>query len=57
VLYKAPASYRLGIYINPNRAKAYNFGGKLEPKVDLFDGVNYKFNFFRTRVSDNWHLV
>ncbi|MBB2146328.1 hypothetical protein GM921_12575 [Pedobacter sp. LMG 31464] len=53
-VYKAPASYRLGIYINPNRAKAYNFGGNItRTKVDLFDGVNYNFYFFQNfRVSD-----
>ncbi|MFD0940276.1 DUF5916 domain-containing protein [Pedobacter boryungensis] len=53
-IYKAPGRYRLGIYINPNRAKAYNFGGNVtRTKVDLFDGVNYNFYFFQNlRVSD-----
>lgn len=53
-VYKAPASYRLGIFINPNRAKAYNFGGNVRwQKISLMDGVLYNFYFFQNlRVND-----
>jgi len=57
-LYKAPASYRLGLYINPNRAKAYNFGGNItREKMNLMDGVRYNFYFFQNlRLSDRLAL-
>lgn len=53
-VFKAPESYRLGIYVNPNRAKAYNFGGNVTRiKKTLFDGVGYNYYFFQNlRVSD-----
>jgi len=53
-LYKAPGSYRLAVFVNPNRAKAYNFGGNVSrEKRDLMDGVSYNFYFFQNlRVSD-----
>lgn len=53
-VYKVPESYRLALRINPNRAKAYNFGGNISrEKKALFDGVSYNFYFFQNlRVSD-----
>ncbi|SFH09449.1 DUF5916 domain-containing protein [Pedobacter insulae] len=53
-VYKAPSSYRVAVYVNPNRTKAYNFGGNIvREKRDLMDGVSYNFYFFQNlRVSD-----
>lgn len=53
-IYKAPESYRIGIYVNPNRAKAYNFGGNItRVKKAMFNGVSYNFYLFQNfRVSD-----
>lgn len=53
-VYKAPESYRVAIYVNPNRAKAYNFGGNIWlTKKAMFNGVAYNFYFFQNlRVSD-----
>ncbi|WP_432711993.1 DUF5916 domain-containing protein [Pedobacter sp.] len=53
-LYKTPASYGATLYVNPNRAKAYNFGGNIGfSKQDLFDGKTYYFYFFQNlRFSD-----
>ena len=53
-VYKAPESYRWAIFINPNRAKAYNFGGNVQrTKKAMFNGEEYNFYFFQNyRVSD-----
>lgn len=53
-VFKTPESYRIGININPNRAKAYNFGGNISRvKKTLFNGVGYNFYLFQNfRVSD-----
>lgn len=53
-VFKTPESYRIGINVNPNRAKAYNFGGNISRvKKTLFDGVGYNFYLFQNfRVSD-----
>jgi len=53
-VFKAPASQRLAIYINPNRAKAYNFGGNIvRVKKAMFNGETYNFYLFQNfRVSD-----
>lgn len=53
-VYKAPESYRLAIYVNPNRAKPYNFGGNIvRIKKDMFDGQGYNFYFFQNfRLND-----
>ncbi len=53
-VFKAPASHRLAIYINPNRAKAYNFGGNIvRVKKEMFNGETYNFYLFQNfRVSD-----
>jgi len=57
-VFKAPESYRLAIYVNPNRAKAYNFGGNVARiKKSMFDGVGYNFYFFQNlRLSDKLAL-
>jgi hypothetical protein len=54
MVYKAPESYRIGININPNRAKAYNIGGNVvRIKRAMFDGVGYNFYLYQNyRVSD-----
>lgn len=53
-VFKTPESYRIGININPNRAKAYNFGGNISRiKKTLFDGLGYNFYLFQNfRASD-----
>ncbi|WP_113651329.1 DUF5916 domain-containing protein [Pedobacter namyangjuensis] len=53
-VYRAPESFRLAIYVNPNRAKAYNFGGNIRmTKVAMFNGKNYNFYLFQNlRVND-----
>lgn len=53
-VFKAPGSYRIGVYVNPNRAKAYNFGGNItRTKRTMFNGENYNFYFFQNlRLSD-----
>lgn len=53
-VFKAPASYRTAIFINPNRAKAYNFGGNVSRvSRSLFNGESYNFYFFQNfRVND-----
>jgi hypothetical protein len=57
-VFKAPESYRLAIYVNPNRAKAYNFGGNVvRIKKSMLDGVGYNFYFFQNlRLSDKLAL-
>ncbi|RNL50563.1 DUF5916 domain-containing protein [Pedobacter jejuensis] len=53
-VYKAPESFGIGLYINPNRAKAYNFGGNIRyQEQELFKGKSYNFYFFQNlRVND-----
>lgn len=53
-VFRAPASHRLAIYVNPNRAKAYNFGGNVvRIKKSIFNGEQYNFYLFQNyRVSD-----
>ena len=57
-VYKAPESHRLAIYVNPNRAKAYNLGGNIvRTKKELFGGVGYNFYLFQNlRLSDKFAL-
>lgn len=57
-VFRAPESYRLAIYVNPNRAKAYNFGGNVvRIKRALMDGVGYNFYFFQNlRLNDKLAL-
>lgn len=53
-IYKAPESFGLGLYINPNRAKAYNFGGNIRyQEQQLFKGRSYNFYLFQNlRLND-----
>lgn len=53
-IYKAPESFALALYINPNRAKAYNFGGNVRyQEQQLFKGKSYNFYFFQNlRLND-----
>jgi hypothetical protein len=53
-VFKTPEAYRLAIYVNPNRAKAYNFGGNIWMlKKSMFDGTGYNFYFFQNfRLND-----
>ncbi|MEJ5993931.1 DUF5916 domain-containing protein [Pedobacter sp. Du54] len=53
-VYKAPASYRVGIYLNGNRAKPYNYGGNIViQRLDLMNGVSYNYYFYQNlRVND-----
>jgi len=53
-IYKAPESFGIGLYINPNRAKAYNFGGNIRyQEQQLFSGRSYNFYFFQNlRLND-----
>ncbi len=53
-VYKAPSSYRLALFVNGNRAKAYNVGGNIRfTKKDLFNGETYNFYFYQNyRASD-----
>lgn len=53
-VYKAPESFGIGLYINPNRAKAYNFGGNIRYfEQQLFKGKEYNFYLFQNfRLND-----
>ena len=53
-VYKTPARFKYSVFINPNRAKAYNFGGNVQiTRVDMFKGQLYNFYFFQNlRVND-----
>lgn len=53
-VYKAPESYSFVLYVNPNRAKAYNFGGNFRYREqELFKGKEYNFYFFQNlRIND-----
>ncbi len=53
-VYHAPENYGVSLYINPNRAKAYNFGGNIRFfEQQLFKGKMYNFYFFQNlRLND-----
>jgi hypothetical protein len=53
-VYKAPEGYNIALYVNPNRAKAYNFGGNIRYTTqELFKGKEYNFYFFQNlRLND-----
>ncbi len=53
-LYKSPAAFTIQLYINSNRAKAYNAGGYLGYGTrSMFSGKTYDFYFFQNfRLSD-----
>ena len=53
-LYRTPARFGASVYVNPNNAKAYNFGGNVKYfKKELFNGREYNFYFFQNlRLND-----
>ncbi|RZL42606.1 MAG: hypothetical protein EOO93_28785, partial [Pedobacter sp.] len=53
-VYKAPEAYQFGLFINPNRAKAYNFGGNIRfREQQLFKGKSYHYYLFQNyRLND-----
>ncbi|WP_222431110.1 DUF5916 domain-containing protein [Pedobacter suwonensis] len=53
-VYKAPESYSFVLYVNRNRAKAYNFGGNIRYREqELFKGKEYNVYFFQNlRIND-----
>ncbi|MFD2285050.1 hypothetical protein GJU39_09875 [Pedobacter petrophilus] len=53
-IYKAPERFGIELYINPNRAKAYNFGGNIVyQEQQLFGGKSYNFYLFQNfRLND-----
>jgi len=53
-MYQAPGNFGVSLYINPNRAKAYNFGGNVRYfEQHLFGGKQYNFYFFQNlRLND-----
>lgn len=57
-LFKESESYKVRIFVNPNRAKAYNIGGNfVRIKKSMFDGVGYNFYLFQNlRISDKLAL-
>lgn len=57
-LYRAPQNYGISLFINPNRAKAYNFGGHVGiTRQSLFNGSSGTFYFFQNlRLNDKLSL-
>ncbi len=53
-VFKSPSTYRIAVFINPNRAKRYNFGGNFSlRKINMFDGASYNYYFFQNlRLND-----
>jgi hypothetical protein len=53
-VYRTPENYSIAVYINPNRSKAYHFGGNISYKVQqLFKGKEYRFYLYQNlRLSD-----
>ena len=53
-VYKTPESYSIAVYVNPNRSKAYHFGGNIMYKAQqLFNGKAFRFYLFQNmRVND-----
>jgi len=53
-VYRTPRKFGVAVYINPNKAKAYNFGGNVKYfKNELFNGREYNFYFFQNlRLND-----
>ena len=53
-LYRSPQTYGIRLFVNPNRAKPYNFGGNIGiTKQDLENGKIYNFYFFQNlRLND-----
>jgi hypothetical protein len=57
-IYKTPATYSIVLYVNPNKAKAYNFGGNVQyTKQNLFSGKTYLAYLFQNlRLNDKFSL-
>lgn len=57
-LYRTPQSYGARLFVNPNRAKAYNFGGNIGfTRQSLFDGKRYNFYLFQNmRFNDKFSV-
>ncbi|KLT64668.1 DUF5916 domain-containing protein [Pedobacter sp. BMA] len=53
-VYNSPERYGISLYINPNRAKAYNFGGNIRFfEQQLFGGKEYNLYLFQNfRLND-----
>jgi hypothetical protein len=53
-VYKTPESYSIAVYVNPNRSKAYHFGGNIMYRAQqLFNGKAFRFYLFQNmRVND-----
>ncbi|RZM24541.1 MAG: hypothetical protein EOO88_22480 [Pedobacter sp.] len=56
--YQTPGEYSIKMFVNPNRAKAYNFGGDfILVKRQLFNGQSLNFYLFQNlRLSDRLNL-
>ncbi|TDQ11854.1 DUF5916 domain-containing protein [Pedobacter metabolipauper] len=56
--YQTPENYGFYVYVNPNRAKAYNFGGHVGfTKVSMAGGNNYDTYFFQNlRLSNRFNV-
>jgi len=53
-VYKTPEQFNVALFINPNRTKAYNFGGNIQYREQqLFKGKQYNFYLFQNlRLND-----
>ncbi|MBG6236048.1 hypothetical protein IWX76_002629 [Pedobacter sp. CAN_A7] len=53
-VYKTPENYSIAVYVNPNRSKAYHFGGNVRYKAQqLFKGKEYRFYLYQNlRLND-----
>jgi hypothetical protein len=53
-VYKTPENYSIAVYVNPNRSKAYHFGGNIRYKVQqLYKGKEYRFFLYQNlRLND-----
>jgi hypothetical protein len=53
-VYKTPENFSIALYVNPNRAKAYNLGGNIKYRQQqVFNGKEYNFYFFQNlRLND-----
>jgi hypothetical protein len=53
-MYKAPENFSVAVYVNPNRAKAYNVGGNVRYRVQsLLHGKEFNFYLYQNlRLND-----
>jgi hypothetical protein len=53
-IYKTPENFHIGVFVNGNRAKAYNYGGNFQiTKYSLFNGGEYNYYIYQNlRVND-----